>query len=191
VADGRDQPDNRKQTDMTDIQKTISPVDGSVYVERELASGGSVDRVIDEAKTAQRAWRQVPLDQRATICHRFVDAFIVHKDAIAGADGDEIAGETTARYARLMSAARGAFAEGEPLIADRRFVDVPVDELLLPGQKPAPQKPAAAEETEIASTAAKTEPVAVATEPPAQPKPASKRRKKRRRRKPKSRKPRN
>jgi len=57
---------------------------------------------------------------------------LMQLNAIAGADGDEIAGETTARYARLMSAARGAFAEGEPLIADRRFVDVPVDELLGP-----------------------------------------------------------
>ena len=68
---------------MSELQKTISPVDGSVYVERELASGGSVDRVIDDAKAAQRAWRQVPLDQRAAICHRFVDAFTGHRDAIA------------------------------------------------------------------------------------------------------------
>jgi len=68
---------------MTDIQKTISPVDGSVYVERELASGGTVDEVIHAATAAQQAWRKVPLEQRAAICQRFVDAVIAHKDEIA------------------------------------------------------------------------------------------------------------
>ncbi len=68
---------------MTELQKTISPVDGRVYVERELAAGGTVDRVIHAATTAQQAWRKVALEERAVICRRFVDAFIAHRDEIA------------------------------------------------------------------------------------------------------------
>ncbi len=68
-------------------------------------------------------------------------------------------------------------------------LELPVEELLLPGQKPAPPKPAESTVAETAPATKESASVASAVEPPAQPKPASKRRKKRRRRKPKSRKP--
>jgi acyl-CoA reductase-like NAD-dependent aldehyde dehydrogenase len=65
------------------VQKTISPVDGSVFVERPLAQGVEIDEALDRAVTAQRAWRAVPVEQRAAICRRFCDAFEAKKDAIA------------------------------------------------------------------------------------------------------------
>ena len=46
------------------LQQTISPVDGSVYVERALADEATVDAVLDRAVAAQRAWRSVPLPER-------------------------------------------------------------------------------------------------------------------------------
>ena len=49
-------------------QKTISPVDGSVYVERELADPARVEATLDRASAAQRAWREVPLAERARYC---------------------------------------------------------------------------------------------------------------------------
>jgi acyl-CoA reductase-like NAD-dependent aldehyde dehydrogenase len=64
------------------VQKTISPVDGSVFVERALAEGVEIDEALDRAVTAQHAWRAVPVEQRAAICRRFCDAFEAKKDAI-------------------------------------------------------------------------------------------------------------
>ncbi len=65
------------------VQKTISPIDGSVFVERPLAEGLLIDEALDRAVSAQRAWRAVPLKQRALICSKFCNAFEAKKDAIA------------------------------------------------------------------------------------------------------------
>jgi acyl-CoA reductase-like NAD-dependent aldehyde dehydrogenase len=68
---------------MTEIQKTISPVDGSVYVERPLATDGQIGAAMERARKAQAVWRRVSLSERAAICTRFVDAFVARKQAIA------------------------------------------------------------------------------------------------------------
>ena len=65
------------------VQKTISPVDGSVFVERALAEGVEINEALDRAANAQREWRRVPVAQRAAICRKFCDAFEAKKDAIA------------------------------------------------------------------------------------------------------------
>jgi acyl-CoA reductase-like NAD-dependent aldehyde dehydrogenase len=65
------------------LQKTISPVDGSVYVERELADAQLVDAALKRAVEAQRAWRSVSVAERAAICLRFCDSFEARRDAIA------------------------------------------------------------------------------------------------------------
>jgi acyl-CoA reductase-like NAD-dependent aldehyde dehydrogenase len=65
------------------VQRTISPVDGSVYVERTLAAPVQVEAALESARLAQRAWRMVPMAERAAILGRFCDAFESHADAIA------------------------------------------------------------------------------------------------------------
>jgi acyl-CoA reductase-like NAD-dependent aldehyde dehydrogenase len=65
------------------MQKTISPVDGSVYVERALANAASIDATLDRAVKAQRAWRGVSLADRAAVCTKFCDEFEKQRDAIA------------------------------------------------------------------------------------------------------------
>ena len=65
------------------VQKTISPVDGSVLLERTLAEGVEIGDVLDRAVAAQRAWRSVPVEQRAASCRKFCDAFEAKQDAIA------------------------------------------------------------------------------------------------------------
>ncbi len=55
------------------IQKTISPVDGRVYVERELATEPRIEAALTAAVSAQRRWRTMPLEDRMAICRRFVD----------------------------------------------------------------------------------------------------------------------
>jgi acyl-CoA reductase-like NAD-dependent aldehyde dehydrogenase len=63
--------------------KTISPVDGSVYVERETATASEIDDILTQAKKAQPGWGQLPVTQRAELCSRMVDAFVAQKDRIA------------------------------------------------------------------------------------------------------------
>ncbi|MDD9370316.1 MAG: aldehyde dehydrogenase family protein, partial [Acidimicrobiales bacterium] len=60
------------------IQQTISPRDGSVVVERILATPAEVDAVLDRAGTAQRAWRQVPLGERTEVVRRLVPWMVEH-----------------------------------------------------------------------------------------------------------------
>ena len=65
------------------LQRTISPVDGSVYVERTLAAPAQIEAALENARLAQRLWRSVPMAGRAAILSRFCDAFESHRDAIA------------------------------------------------------------------------------------------------------------
>ena len=65
------------------IQRTITPVDGTVYCERQLASEAELEAVLQRAAAAQRAWRGTDLAARAAICRRFCDAFEARRDAIA------------------------------------------------------------------------------------------------------------
>jgi acyl-CoA reductase-like NAD-dependent aldehyde dehydrogenase len=63
--------------------KTISPVDGRVFVERPLAAPADVDRILAAAVAAQRRWREVPIAERAAILTRFCDHFESQRDAVA------------------------------------------------------------------------------------------------------------
>lgn len=42
----------------------VSPVDGSIYAERDAATAGELDRVIGKAAKAQREWRATPIEMR-------------------------------------------------------------------------------------------------------------------------------
>ncbi len=64
-------------------QKTISPVDGSVYCERELAADAAVQAALDAARRAQAAWRSTPVAERARILSAFCDRFEAAGPAIA------------------------------------------------------------------------------------------------------------
>jgi acyl-CoA reductase-like NAD-dependent aldehyde dehydrogenase len=68
---------------MPAAQKTISPVDGSLYCERALARSDEINAVLGRAAHAQRAWRNVPAAERAAICSRFCDQFEAHREAYA------------------------------------------------------------------------------------------------------------
>ncbi|HEU4627428.1 MAG TPA: aldehyde dehydrogenase family protein [Steroidobacteraceae bacterium] len=65
------------------LQRTVSPVDGSVYVERELANAAAIEAALARAVDAQRKWRAVAVSERAAFCHRFCEAFEKRRDAIA------------------------------------------------------------------------------------------------------------
>ncbi len=60
---------------MTAMQKTISPVDGRVYVERPLATLGEIDSALTTARKAFLSWRGSSVADRAAILTRFCDEF--------------------------------------------------------------------------------------------------------------------
>ena len=68
---------------MTDTLKTISPVDGRIYVERPLQTAAAIDRALDAAHTAQRHWAALPLATRCDILTKAVDAFVAQANDIA------------------------------------------------------------------------------------------------------------
>jgi len=55
------------------VQRTVSPVDGSVYVERRLASPRQVESALQKAVRSQKSWKQVPVSERAAICRRMAE----------------------------------------------------------------------------------------------------------------------
>jgi acyl-CoA reductase-like NAD-dependent aldehyde dehydrogenase len=59
-------------------QKTISPIDGSVYVERELATAQHIETTLAKAVKAQLEWRTLSVRGRADYCTRMA-AYIVSK----------------------------------------------------------------------------------------------------------------
>jgi acyl-CoA reductase-like NAD-dependent aldehyde dehydrogenase len=59
----------------SNIQKTVSPVNGRVYVERPLANHEEINEKLRVARHAFLAWRNTPLAGRAAILTRFCDEF--------------------------------------------------------------------------------------------------------------------
>jgi acyl-CoA reductase-like NAD-dependent aldehyde dehydrogenase len=119
----------------TNVQQTISPVDGSVVAERDLATPAQIDAVLDRAVAAQRSWRQVPLRERAEMIGRLVTWMADHADAIGrelswqmGRPVTHSPLELTRGFAEratwLAGAAAGALAdtEVEPREGCRRFI---------------------------------------------------------------------
>ncbi len=72
--------------------QVISPVDGKMFLERPLAGFEEVRAVCARARTAQPAWRGVPLDERVRLCERLVEQF--------GAERDDIVAELARQMGR-------------------------------------------------------------------------------------------
>ena len=104
------------------LQQTISPIDGSVHVERELASAAQIECTLEQAVSAQRLWRATPLEQRIQILERFCAAF--------EARSDEIAGELTWQMGRPLryspNEVRGTLERARYMIeiATRKLADI-------------------------------------------------------------------
>ncbi len=84
---------------MASRQTTITPIDGSVYVERALADGAAIEKALKAARKAQSEWRSVPVEERGRLISRAVDAFV--------ARGSEIAEEITRQMGRPIAHAPG------------------------------------------------------------------------------------
>jgi acyl-CoA reductase-like NAD-dependent aldehyde dehydrogenase len=124
---------------MTDTLKTISPVDGRIYVERPLETAAGIDRALELARRAQPGWAALPLAARCEILGRTVDAFVAKANDIATEitwqmgrpirhSPGEIRGfEERARYMLgLAPAALAPVQPGDKAGFDRRIKRVPL-----------------------------------------------------------------
>ncbi|MGH8691846.1 MAG: aldehyde dehydrogenase family protein, partial [Burkholderiales bacterium] len=73
----------RRATKITAKQRTITPVDGSVYATRTLASGAAIDRALARSVDAQRSWKQVPVAERAALVRRMADWCVARAGELA------------------------------------------------------------------------------------------------------------
>ena len=101
--------------------KTISPVDGRIYVERPLAGTDEIADALAAAKKARHHWRNVPVAERGKIVARFVDAMLEQKSAI----GEELSWQmgrpiryTPSEVDRLAERARYMIAAAPDALAD-------------------------------------------------------------------------
>lgn len=109
---------------MNAIQRTITPVDGSVYVERPLSGVADIDRALERARAAQYDWGRRPVEERIEFLSRAVEALVSRGPEIATeiawqmgrpiqhAPGELRGFEERARH--MLSIATGALAPIEP-----------------------------------------------------------------------------
>lgn len=67
---------------MTETVKIISPVDGSVYAERQTASAAEIEGAVARSKAARQAWASVTLSERKKFLDHFLDALMGANDRI-------------------------------------------------------------------------------------------------------------
>ena len=112
---------------MSELLRTISPVDGSVCVERELATGAEIEAALGRAVQAQRAWRRLPLERRCEFVSRAVDRLV--------ARGPELAREISVQMGRPLAHApseiRGFEERSRHMLAIAAAALAPLD----PGEK--------------------------------------------------------
>jgi acyl-CoA reductase-like NAD-dependent aldehyde dehydrogenase len=119
---------------MAAVQRTITPIDDTLLVERPYATAADIARTDEAAARAQKAWKATPVAERQKLVSRAVDAFVAKKDVIAeeitrqmgrplGQSPGEIRGfEERSRY--MIEIAPEALADIDPSRKDgfNRFI---------------------------------------------------------------------
>ncbi|MBS1790431.1 MAG: aldehyde dehydrogenase family protein [Acidobacteria bacterium] len=108
------------------IQQTISPIDGSVYAERQLATPLQIETTLAKTVAAQTAWRQVPVGERASICRRMKDWLVERADEI----GKELTWQIGRPIAYSPFELRRGFNERVNYmcdIAERQLADITIE----------------------------------------------------------------
>ena len=68
---------------MSNRFQVISPVDNSIYLERELANNQSIEKTLSTAKSAQKGWKETSIAQRAQVCKKVLEYFLANAEAMA------------------------------------------------------------------------------------------------------------
>lgn len=67
---------------MTETVKLKSPIDGSIYAERPVATDQAVNAAVERARAAQVSWAQTPIAERGRLMLAFLEALVAMSDEI-------------------------------------------------------------------------------------------------------------
>ncbi|MDH4988134.1 aldehyde dehydrogenase family protein [Aminobacter anthyllidis] len=67
---------------MTETVKLKSPIDGSIFVERPVASDQAINAAVERARAAQADWAKVPVAERAAYMLKMLEALVAMSDEI-------------------------------------------------------------------------------------------------------------
>ena len=108
------------------VQRTVSPIDGSVYVEREIAAGRRIEDALALAQSAQKTWRQIPVAERAHICRGMAAWCVERADTL----GEELTRQMGRPIAHSAFEIRRGFSERTEHmagIAEAALADIAVE----------------------------------------------------------------
>ena len=63
------------------MQKTITPIDNTVYIEREYHSS-KIEQTIENSMKAQKGWANLNVNERVKLLKNFVEDFLSRSDVI-------------------------------------------------------------------------------------------------------------
>jgi acyl-CoA reductase-like NAD-dependent aldehyde dehydrogenase len=108
------------------LQQTISPVDGSIYAERQLATSREIENALAKAVTSQAVWKRVPVAERAAACKRMLDWLVERADEI----GKELTWQIGRPIAYSPNEIRRGFQERVNYMAEiagRELADIEIE----------------------------------------------------------------
>lgn len=108
------------------IQQTISPIDNSIYAERELATPQQIESTLAKAVSAQQSWKRTPIAERIAICKRMLDRLLERSDQI----GEELTWQIGRPIAYSPNEIRRGFQERVIYmsgIAERELADIALE----------------------------------------------------------------
>lgn len=108
------------------MQQAISPVDGSLYAERESAAAQQIESALAHAVTAQAEWKRAPIAERAAICKRMAAWLVECADVL----GEELTWQIGRPIAYSPFEIRRGFNERVNYMADiaaRELADIEIE----------------------------------------------------------------
>ena len=106
--------------------QSISPVDGSIYAERQVASELEIEDKLTRATKAQREWKMTPISERASICRRMVSLLVGRAEQL----GTELTWQMGRPIRYSPMEIRGGFQERALYmidIADAELADIAIE----------------------------------------------------------------
>ena len=105
------------------MQKTITPIDNTVYVEREYHSN-KIEETIESSMKAQKDWANLAISERVKLLKNFVDDFLTRGDAI----GEELSRQIGRPITQAAGELNGFKERADYMlqIAEKKLADIDV-----------------------------------------------------------------
>ena len=105
------------------MQKTITPIDNTVYVEREYHSN-KIEPTINNSLKAQKNWENLNVSERVELLKNFVDDFLSRSDAI----GEELSRQIGRPISQVTGELNGFKERADYMlsIAEKKLADIDV-----------------------------------------------------------------